>query len=66
VETSIIFVAGSYKAHTSPLLTQDKLLQFHLRHLSLFPIDRHIEVLSDGGEQIVGTRAAVAGPTATI
>jgi hypothetical protein len=36
LEHSVIFVAGGYKAHVAPLYYQQRLLQFHLRHVALF------------------------------
>ena len=47
VPYSVIFVAGGYKAHLTPLLLQHRLLQFHLQHVSLFRST--CRLISDGG-----------------
>src|SRR5262249_55920547 len=43
----IVFVGGGYKAVSSPLMRQDKLLSFHLRDMTMFPHDQIDCIISD-------------------
>jgi hypothetical protein len=43
----VVFVGGGYKVVSSPLMREDKLLSFHLRHMTMFAHDQIDCIISD-------------------
>ena len=51
IRPRVTFVAGEYKAFNAALLKQHRFLQFHLRHVEMFPEALVDDFITDGDSE---------------